>query len=58
MANYSFKISVSAQSPEEAKKLGTLIQQVVLTQKNEDVIKLLDKCVKSPSVVKTALKFI
>ncbi len=55
---YAFKLTLAADSKEEASKLATLLQQSVGVLDKRDMIRLLEKVVKNPSIVKTALKFI
>lgn len=55
---YAFKLTVTSESKEEASKLATLLQQSVATLDKQDMIRLLEKVVRKPSIVKTALKFI
>ncbi len=58
MARYSFKITLNADTETEAKALASLIQKTVNTIDKKDIMRLLAKVVESPSIVKTALKFI
>lgn len=58
MSKYSFKISLTADNENDAKLIATALQQTVNVVDNDDLKKLLAKVVKSPSIVKTALKFI
>ena len=58
MSKYSFKISLTADNENDAKLIATALQQTVNVDDNDDLKKLLAKVVKSPSIVKTALKFI
>jgi len=58
MPKYSFKINLAANGETEAKNIATLLQQTVAVIDKDDLTRLLTKVVNSPSIVKTALKFI
>lgn len=58
MPKYSFKINLAANGEAEAKNIATLLQQTVAVIDKDDLMRLLTKVVNSPSIVKTALKFI
>ena len=58
MNNYKITISVPSDSPEDAKKLATLLQQTAAVVAYDDIVKLLSKVATNPGIVKTALKFI
>lgn len=58
MPKYSFKINLAANGEAEAKNIATLLQQTVAVIDKDDLTRLLTKVVNSPSIVKTALKFI
>lgn len=58
MAQYTFKTTVTSTDKAQAQKLATLIQQAVGAIDHADLIKLMEKAVVKPSLVKTALKFI
>lgn len=54
---YKLTVKVEASGESEVKQLGSLLQKVLQSSNNQDIIRLLDKVVKNPSLVKTALKF-
>ena len=58
MRKFKVSISIEADKPESVQQLGNLIQNAVNKVEQKDIILLLEKVVKNPSIVKTALKFI
>ena len=58
MRKFKIGITIEANEPETVQKVGNLIQNAVNKVEQEDIIKLLEKVAKKPSIVKTALKFI
>ncbi len=54
---YKLTVKVEASGETEVKQLGSLLQKVLQTSNNQEIIRLFDKVVKNPSLVKTALKF-
>lgn len=54
---YKLIVKVEASGETEVKQLGSLLQKVLQTSNNQEIIRLLDKVVKNPALVKTALKF-
>ena len=58
MAKYVIKITVESNIPTEVQQVGNLIQGTLNKVDNADVIRLLDKVNKNPSIVKTALNFL
>lgn len=55
---YTLKISVESDDKDKAAKLGSLIQKAAKTLDHNDLIKIMEKAVANPSIIKTALKFI
>jgi len=51
-------ITIEAETTETVKKVGNLLQNAVNKVEQEDMVRLLEKVVKNPKIVKTALKFI
>jgi hypothetical protein len=58
MRKFKIGITIEAENTEAVQKIGNLIQNAVNKVDQEDIIKLLEKVAKKPSIVKTALKFI
>ena len=58
MGKFKIGITIEATNTEKVKQVGNLIQNTVNKVEQEDMIKLLTKVVKNPSIVKTALKYI
>ncbi|WP_289054976.1 hypothetical protein [Carboxylicivirga marina] len=58
MRKFKVGITIEAEAPETAKQVGNLIQNAVNKVEQQDMIKLLTKVVKNPSIVKTALRYI
>jgi hypothetical protein len=58
MRKFKVGITIESDAPEKVKKVGNLIQNAVNKVDQEDIVKLLEKVAKNPSIVKTALKFI
>lgn len=58
MRKFKVGITIEADAPETVQKVGNLIQNAINKVDQEDIIKLLEKVAKKPSIVKTALKFI
>ena len=58
MKQYDLKIRVQTETPAACLELGNLLQNAVNVVEYSDLVKLLTKVQKSPSIVKTALKFI
>ena len=58
MAKYVVKITVESNIPTEVQQIGNLIQGTLNKVDNADVIRLLDKVNKNPSIVKTALNYL
>lgn len=58
MRKFKIGITIEADTPEQVKELGNLIQNAVNKVEQEDIVKLLRKVVKNPKIAKTALKFI
>ena len=54
---YKLTVKVEASGEAEVKQLGSLLQKVLQTSNNQEIIRLLEKVAKNPSLVKTALKF-
>lgn len=54
---YRLTIKVDAASEAEVKQLGALLQKVINSTDNKDIAILLDKVVKNPALVKTAIRF-
>lgn len=54
---YRLTIKVDAASEAEVKQLGALLQKVINSTDVKDVTLLLDKVVKNPALVKTAIRF-
>jgi len=57
MAKYKVSINIESQVPAKVQKLGNLIQGAVNKVSEDDIIKLLDKVNRDPSIVKTALRY-
>ena len=55
---YTITLKVAAPDLAAAQNLGNLLQNCANTVEHTDIIKLLEKVKKNPSLVKTALKFI
>ena len=58
MAKYVVKITIESNNSTEVQQVGNLIQGTLNKVDNADVIRLLDKVNKNPSIVKTALNFL
>lgn len=58
MRKFKIGITIEAETPEKVKEVGNLIQNAVNKVEQEDIVKLLTKVVKNPSLVKKALRFI
>lgn len=58
MRKFKVGITIEADTPDTIQKVGNLLQNAVNKVEQEDMIKLLEKVVKNPKIVKTALKFI
>ncbi len=58
MKKFKIGITIEAESPEKVQKIGNLIQHAVNNLDKEDIIKLLEKVARNPSVVKNAMFFI
>lgn len=58
MKKFKISITVEADSAEVVQKVGNLIQSTVNKVDQQDIIRLLEKVVKNPQIVKTALNFI
>ncbi len=58
MRKFKIGITIEAETPEKVKEVGNLIQNTVNKVEQEDIVKLLTKVVKNPSLVKKALRFI
>lgn len=54
---YKLTIKVDASGEAEVKQLGSLLQKVLSTSDKQDVIRLLDKVAKNPSLIKAAIRF-
>jgi hypothetical protein len=58
MKTFKIGITIKAETPDTVKEVGNLIQNTVNLVEQEDIVKLLTKVVKNPSIIKKALKFI
>ncbi len=58
MRKFKVGITIEADTTETVKQLGNLIQNAVDKVEQEDIIKLLTKVAKNPTIVKTALRYI
>lgn len=58
MKKFKFGITIEAESTDKVKQIGNLLQKAVNRVEQEDMIRLLEKAVQNPSIVKTALMFI
>ena len=58
MRKFKIGITIEAESTDTVQHIGNLIQNAVNKVEQEDITKLLEKVVKNPKIVKTALKFI
>ena len=58
MAQYNITIRVQTETPAQCQELGNLIQNAVNVVAHNDLVKLLTKVKQTPTIVKTALKFI
>jgi hypothetical protein len=58
MRKFKVSITIEAETPETVQKVGNLLQNAVNKVEQKDIILLLEKVVKNPNIVKTALKFI
>lgn len=57
MKKFKIGLTIHAQTAEKGKKIATLLQQAANKIDNEDMIKLLQKAVDNPGIIKTALMF-
>ncbi|WP_171973260.1 hypothetical protein [Saccharicrinis aurantiacus] len=58
MRKFKVGITIEANTTETVKQVGNLIQNAVDKVEQEDIIKLLTKVAKNPTIVKTALRYI
>jgi hypothetical protein len=58
MRKFKIGITIEADTTETVKQVGNLIQNAVNNVEQKDMIKLLEKVAKKPSIVKYALSFI
>ena len=58
MKKFKVGITIEAESTEKVKQIGNLLQKAVNKVEQEDMMRLLEKAVQNPSIVKTALMFI
>jgi len=58
MKKFKVGITVEAETTETVQQVGNLIQNAVDKVEQEDIIKLLTKVAKNPTIVKTALRYI
>jgi hypothetical protein len=58
MRKFKVGITIEADADETVKKVGNLIQNAINQVDQKDIISLLEKVAKNPSIVKTALNFI
>lgn len=58
MRKFKVGITIEAETTESVKRVGNLLQNAVNKVEQEDMIRLLEKVVKNPKIIKTALKFI
>ena len=58
MRKFKVGITIEAETTESVKKVGNLLQNAVNKVEQDDMVRLLEKVVKNPKIVKTALKFI
>nr|WP_321411463.1 hypothetical protein [uncultured Carboxylicivirga sp.] len=58
MRKFKVGITIEAETPEAVQQVGNLLQNAVNKVDKQDMIRLLEKVVKNPGIVKTALKFI
>lgn len=58
MRKFKIGITIEADATETVQKVGNLIQNAVNKVEQKDMIKLLEKVAKNPSIVKNALNFI
>ena len=54
---YKLTIKVEAQNEDEVRRLGQLLQKVLTSADAKDVVTLLEKVAKNPSLIKTAIRF-
>jgi len=58
MRKFKVAITIEAEDGQTVQKVGNLLQNAVNKVEQPDMVKLLEKVAKNPSIVKTALKFI
>jgi hypothetical protein len=58
MRKFKVGITIETDTTETVQKIGNLIQNTVNKVEHKDIINLLEKVAKNPSIVKTALQFI
>ena len=58
MRKFKVGITIESVSTETVQQIGNLIQNTVNKVEHKDIINLLEKVAKNPSIVKTALNFI
>ena len=58
MRKFKVGITIEADATDTVQKIGNLIQDAVNNVEQEDIVRLLEKVVRNPKIVKTALKFI
>lgn len=60
MSKKTFKVGITIESenPEQAKKLGGLVQNTLNKVEHDDIVTLLEKVAKNPKIVKKALRFV
>ncbi|GAF05331.1 hypothetical protein [Saccharicrinis fermentans] len=58
MRKFKVGITIEADTTETVKQVGNLIQNAVDKVEQEDIVKLLSKVAKNPTIVKTALRYI
>lgn len=58
MAKYQPKITIESDNVQNVQTLANLIQSTVNAIEHDELITLLSKVQKNPSIVKTALKYI
>jgi len=58
MRKFKVGITIEADTSDTVQKVGNLLQNALNNVEQEDIIRLLEKVVKNPKIIKTALKFI
>jgi len=58
MRKFKVGITIEADTTETVKQVGNLIENALDKVEQEDIIKLLSKVAKNPTIVKTALRYI